>query len=137
MVLLTAHSAAEVSAGLICTCLPTIPAIVSRRRTSGNDRTPEIDPRALHLRTLTRKQPTGLSDQNPLDGVYLELGEGNSQDGGNQVFPAAVATDIEGGKPRGTQADIPGNLKAKEDEFTRGPGIMKTVVVELFHDVGR
>ena len=127
------HSAAELSAGLICTCLPTIPALFSRRPTSRSDRTLKMDSRSRHL----RKQPTDLSDKDPFNRDYVELNEGNFQNEGVVTLPAAVATDIEGGKPRGIQASGPEDLEAKGDELTQRPAIMKTVVVEQSHNVRR
>lgn len=124
------HSAAELASGTICTCLPTIPALLSQRRTSRGDETMQRDPHSRHLRSLTRKQPTSSSDQDPFDGMYLELSEGCSQDGAAEELPAAVVTDIEGGKPRGIQTSESVNSEGREDGLMQGLAIMKTVVVE-------
>ena len=137
--LLTVHSAAEISAGLICTCLPTTPGLLNRRRTSRRIRNIlEMDSNSRHLRTLTRNQPPGSSGQHPLNREYLELSEGlNSLDGSVGAREAVVATDIEGGKPRRIQDNDPVDLKAIEDGLTQKPAIMKTVVVEQSNDARR
>lgn len=79
-----------------------------------------------HLRTLTRKQPTTSSDQDPFNVEYLELSEGYSRDGGAKALAAAVVTDIEGGRPGGIQDIGPAGLEVKEDELIQRPAIMKT-----------
>ena len=135
--ILIVNSTAELSSGLICTCLPTIPALFQRRRRSRSDKTLEENSHSRHLRVLTRKQPTNLSDQEPFNGEYLELSEGRSQNEGFEALPAAVATDIEGGNPSSVQATNPLSLGAREDDLISGPAIMKTVVVEQSHNVRR
>ena len=134
---LTLCSTAELSAGVICTCLPTVPAILSRRRTSRSDRNPEMDSRSRHLRTLTRRLPTSLSDQDTFNREYLELCEGHVHDGGVEATSTTVAADIERGKLGGMHANGPMDLGAKEDELTQRPAIMKTVVIEQSSDVRR
>ena len=76
--------------------------------------------RSRHLRNLTRKQLTELSDNGPFNRDYIELSKGYLQNRGVVTLPAAVATDIEGGKPRGNQASGPEDLEAKGDELTQG-----------------
>ena len=126
--MLTVSSTAELSAGLICTCLPTIPAIVRRPRNSRSGRTPEKNSQSR--RTFTRKQPTNSSDQDPFNREYFELSEGYSQKAVFEGLPAAVATDIEGGKSHGIQDTGPLGSESIEDEILPRQAIVKTVVVE-------
>ena len=137
--ILTVHSAAEIYAGLICTCLPTTPVLLDRCRTSRRTKnTLGMDPHSRHLRTLARNQPPASSDQHPLNREYLELSEGlNSLDGSVEAREAVVATDIEGGIPRRNQINGPVDLKAIEDGLIQKPAIMKTVVVEQSNDARR
>lgn len=129
------HRAAELAAGVICTCLPTIPALFSRRWTSRSERTLEIDSRSRHLRSLTRRQTTDLGDKDPFIIDSVELNQGCFQNGGVVALPAAVVTDIEGGNPRGIRTSGPKELEAKRDELTQRPAIIKTVVIEQSHNV--
>ena len=94
-----------------------------------------MDSRSRHLRNLIRKQPTDLGDKDPFNRDYVELSEGYLQNPGVVALPAAVATDIEGGKPRSIQTSGPEDLEAKRDDLTERPAILKTVVVEQSHNV--
>ena len=134
---LTLYSTAELSAGVICICLPTVPAILSRRRTGRSDRNLEMDSRSRHLQTLTRRLPTSLSDQDPFNREYLGLCRGYVDDGGVGASSTTVAADIEGARPGGMHANGPRDLEAKEDELIQKPAIMKTVVIEQSNDVRR
>lgn len=67
----------------------------------------------------------------------MELNEGHFQDGGIEALPAAVTTDIEGGKTCGIPAVGPVDLTATEDELIQGSAIVKTVVVEQSHKIRR
>ena len=120
---LTAHSTAELSAGLTCTCLPMIPALFSQRRTSRGNRALEKDSRSRHPQT--RKQPTDLGDKDPFNKDWIELSEGYLQN------PGA----LEGGEPHGIQISGLEDLEAKRDDFTERPAITKTVVIEQSHNV--
>ena len=76
-----------------------------------------------------------MSDQDHLHEDYSELDEGYFQDGGIEALPAAVTTDIEGGKTCGIPAVGPVELAATEDELIQGLAVMKTAVVEQSHKI--
>ena len=131
---LTQISAAELSTGFICVCLPTIPVLLQRRKNGQGDQSLEKNSRSRYLRTLTHKRPKTLSEQDlSVNGNYLELGESSSHDGGIRTPPTAVTTDIEGGKPCDIHDFAPMDLELEEEELGQRPAIMKTVVVEQSH----
>lgn len=128
---LIAHSGAELSAGLVCVCLPTIPILLPcRSRRSPSSKTLERHSRPCHLRTFARKQPSNISDEESLNRVYSDFGRGFSQGGAIEPLPTTIVTAIEGGSARGIRDIGPLDLEVKDDEFVQRPAIMKTVVVE-------
>ena len=78
-----------------------------------------MNSRSRHLRRLTSKELTDLSDKGPFNRDYVELSEGYLQNGGVVTLAAAIATDIEGGKSRGNQARGPEDLEAKRRDDSK------------------
>lgn len=123
---LTGFSTAELSAGVICTCLPLLPAL---RLTRQNDKSPGTDSRSRYLRTLTRQRTMNTTDQDPLAREYLELREDPYS---VEALPPAVVTDIEVG--HGTQSM---DSVGREAEAMGKPATLKTIVIKQTHGVGR
>ena len=91
------------------------------------------DPR--HLGTFRRKQPASLSDQDPINREYLDLGEDASRSVPHGVrleaLPDAVVSDIDVGAPSRDLQDIaPAELEVTQDGSLPDPAMMKTEAVE-------
>ena len=125
-----ANSAAELTAGVICMCLPTIPVLFSRRRSSRRARNVGGSPRSHHLPGFTRKKPTNLSDQDPFDEESFQLGVRYGQVGDIEAPPPAVVTNIEGGNSAPTRDLAPVDVETLEKEVVQKPAIMRTIVIE-------
>ena len=136
--ILIANSAGELSAGLVCICLPTIPILLCRRpQRSLSSNTSDCDPHTRHLRFFTPKQPKNIISESRVVRKYSKFGELCLESGDLAAPPAAVITAIEGGNPGGIRGVGPVDVEAKGDEFIQRPAIMKTVVVEQFSGMGR
>lgn len=124
-------AAAELSSGLICVCLPTIPALLRRRQKTTKGSRFESIFQSRYLRNLARRQPTSstLGDQRPLNKASLELTE-RYLHGGVDAMPAAVITDIEGGQAQSISELNPLDLTGGERVLVQGSAIMKTVKLE-------
>ena len=97
---LTFSSAAEVSTGLICVCIPTLAPLAYRRRPvrpSESVLNGESRSRRIHLPGT--KTSTSLDEQELWSKVDLELQQqhGSSHTVGIRAPPTAVVTGIEGG----------------------------------------
>ena len=123
---------AELSAGLICICLPTLPALLRLGRGSKKAKVPGTNSYSRHKRTFTRKQNLSLSDQEPFSRVSLELNEGASYNA-TETLPTTMVTDIEGGVPEAVHARESFNPASNKDGFVPRPAILKTVKVEQVH----
>ena len=95
---LKCHSAAEISVGLICVCIPELGALVHRRGTT-RSRGSTVNSASKSRRTNRYGIGTlGSSDEQGLwDGVPLRGQKSFADVGGVQFPPTAVTTDIEGG----------------------------------------
>ena len=129
---LKSNSAAEISAGVICTCLPTLPALLRQRPTGPGSRSLE---RGSRSRDIRRERRQSSSKQSLFNEEHQELSGSNLHNEGIEALPAAVTTDIEGGNLRGIQATRSSDLEGKQDEVLQRSAILKTVVIEQSHKV--
>ena len=132
---LTSTRAAEISTGLICVCIPTLAALVTRPHSLKPTRSiVNGEYNSRHGQLSGKRPPPSLDEQNLFDRVDIELQEDNFNATGLRIPESVVVTGIEGGNKRPSILGIQdgGSVDSHEerDERTNGMGIMKTVRIE-------
>lgn len=122
LTLVNGTSAAEISAGIICVCIPTLAALGHRRRRrpSASILNGESYPRSP--RCFGPDQPTSLNEKDLFNTEYLEVRENCSRRSG-QVPQYAVITAIRGGAatPRAVIESVRGGSGRRTVENTIAP----------------
>lgn len=123
-------STAELTAGVLCICLPLVPAIRRKRQ----NKSPGTVSRSRYLHNLSRQQTANKSDEDPLAREYMELRETRN---GVEAQPQAVLTDIEGGNFDSIHDTQFVDPEDRDDGEVGKPKILKTVVIKQTRGVGR
>lgn len=131
------NSAAEISTGVICVCLPTLAAL--RRRTSKGPSSSILHgiSKSTRVESHEWERSAGLSHQDPISGDYIEMEEGSCQDS-RRLSANGVFTEIEGGADdcRVLACDLKTQDLAsacageKSNLSGAGQGILKTMTIE-------
>ena len=136
---LTFRSAAEVSTGLICVCVPALAPLAHRRRqarasASASARNDRSNSRHIYSFGKKKSASPSLDEQDLWSRNDLELQQphGIYRTAGFKVPPSTVVTGIEGGvrlPSRQGEAHF-GGFGEDADEPTRGAGILTTTRIE-------
>ena len=124
---LIVKSAAEVTAGIICTCLPTLPTLLRPKRASPSPTALKSSSTSRHLRSSGRKQTTNTSDQDFLNREYIELGEQLFNPTDLRALPSTVVAIKGGASPPNIHPGEALEAAAQNGEPLQGSRIMKTV----------
>ena len=136
---LTFRSAAEVSTGLICVCVPALAPLAHRRRqarasASASARIDRSNSRRIYSLGKKKSASPSLEEQDLWSRNDLELQQphGVYKAAGVKVPTSTVVTGIEGGVRRPSRQDEAhrGGLGEDMEESTRGPGILTTTRIE-------
>lgn len=123
-------STAEITAGVLCFCLPLVPAICRNRQ----NKSPGAFSRSRYLHRLSRQQTANKSDEDPFAREYMELRENRN---GTEAPPPAVHTDIAGGNFDTIHDTESAGPEGRDDGDLGKPTILKTVVIKQTHSVGK
>ncbi|MCJ1254201.1 hypothetical protein MMC24_002015 [Lignoscripta atroalba] len=126
-------STAEVTTGVICACLPMLPALFQRRPRKPSANMAISSSNRCGAQPFPRMYCSGSGDNDLLSRDYLELGEDSFHAVGGAAANA-ITTEIKGGAGPRIEVSAP----ADEDQLRgqEGRGIMKTVRIERLNGRG-
>ena len=136
---LTSHSAAEVTTGLVCVCVPALAPLAHRRRQarasgSASARIEKSNSRRIYSLSKRKSGSPSLDEQDLWSRNDLELQQPHSvyKTAGVKVPPSTVITGIEGGvRPPSRQGEVHfGGFGEDSEEANRGTGILTTTRIE-------
>ena len=135
--LLTFRSAAEVSTGLICVCVPALAPLAHRRRSARASASARIDKsNSRRIYSLGKKKSASpsLDEQDLWSRNDLELQQPHNvyKTAGVNLPMSTVVTGIEGGVRLPSRQDGAhlGEFGEDAEERPRGPGILTTTRIE-------